>query len=246
MPRRPPTAPVSRKPRAAARNADGSGGGRATRARLLRAGLAIAQRCGLRAVAVRAVAARARVNLGSFVYHFGSRDAFIAELIEQWYGPFHKALQLTVDAGAPPRERLRALLAQVADFLAEHRRFIGHVLMDAAAGEPAARRFMRSIAGRHPALVLQAIVDAQRAGELPPAPPLNTMAFLFAAVGGPMVLLGGLADSGLLPAPFASQLRHAVLDPDGARQRIDWALRGLAAAADAAETPRAAGARGTR
>lgn len=200
-----------------------------TRTRLLRAGLAIARRSGLRAVAVRGVAARARVNLGSFVYHFGSRDAFIAELMEHWYAPFYAALQVTVDREAGPSERLRTLLGQLADFLLEHRAFVAHVLMDAAAGEAGARRFVHSLAGRHPVLVLQAVLDAQRAGQIVPGAPLNAMAFLFASLGAPLLMLGGAADSGLLPKVFVAQLRSDVLDRAAAQQRIDWALRALAA-----------------
>ena len=36
---------------------------------------------GLRGLTVRELAAAAEVNLGSFVYHFGNRDAFIDELV---------------------------------------------------------------------------------------------------------------------------------------------------------------------
>jgi hypothetical protein len=61
-----------------------------------------------------------------------------------------------------------------------------------------------------------------------PGPPLNAMAFLFAALGGPILMLGGLVDGGLLPKPFAAQVRVAVLDRAGAEQRIEWALRALA------------------
>jgi TetR/AcrR family transcriptional repressor of nem operon len=55
------------------------------RERLLQAGLVIAREHGLRAMTVRAVATRAQANLGSFVYHFGTRDTFVAELIERLY-----------------------------------------------------------------------------------------------------------------------------------------------------------------
>ena len=52
-----------------------------TRQKLLDTGLAIATEKGLRGLTVRELAAAAEVNLGSFVYHFGNRDAFIDELV---------------------------------------------------------------------------------------------------------------------------------------------------------------------
>ncbi len=58
-----------------------------TRQKLLDTGLAIATEKGLRGLTVRELAAAAEVNLGSFVYHFGNRDAFIDELVELWYAP---------------------------------------------------------------------------------------------------------------------------------------------------------------
>ena len=51
-----------------------------TRQKLLDTGLAIATDKGLRGLTVRELAAAAEVNLGTFVYHFGNRDAFIDEL----------------------------------------------------------------------------------------------------------------------------------------------------------------------
>src|SRR5882724_6500255 len=69
----------------------------ASRERLLKEGLVIARRSGLRAITVRGVAARARANLGSFVYHFGSREAFVAELLERWYAPLMAEMQIAVD-----------------------------------------------------------------------------------------------------------------------------------------------------
>lgn len=58
-----------------------------TRQKLLDTGLAIATDKGLRGLTVRELAAAAEVNLGTFVYHFGNRDAFIDELVELWYAP---------------------------------------------------------------------------------------------------------------------------------------------------------------
>src|SRR5262245_44306983 len=102
-----------------------------TRTRLLRAGLAIARRSGLRAVTVRGVTARARANLGSFVHHFGTRDAFLEEMVEGWYAPLLLQLQPTLEPQhGPVTERLRRFCLALAQFVIEQRVFITHVLLD--------------------------------------------------------------------------------------------------------------------
>lgn len=200
----------------------------ASRERLLREGLAIARRSGLRAVTVRGVAARARVNLGSFVYHFGSRDAFVAELLERWYAPLMAGMQLAVEATGSPLDRLRDMLRQFVAWVRANNTFIAHVAMDAASGEVAARRFVGSLEQRHPALLLQAIVAAQAAGELRRENPLHVMLFLLSTLALPIVLFHGAGVGKLFPKEFAQAVGPLTIDADAVEQRLGWALQGLA------------------
>ena len=131
-----------------------------TRERLLRSGLVLARKSGLRRLTVRAVAAHAGANLGSFVYHFGSRDAFNAELMERWYAPLWAQLQGVDDGVAAPIERFRRLVLCLFEWVAANRAFVGHLVLDVAAGEPAALAFMRTLVERHPSLIVKAIRDA--------------------------------------------------------------------------------------
>ncbi|GIL05138.1 MAG: TetR family transcriptional regulator [Burkholderiaceae bacterium] len=199
-----------------------------TREKLLRSGLQLARRGGLRALTVRGVAARAHVNLGSFVYHFGNRDAFVAELIERWYAPLLAQLEVTAHAATAPRERLRRLVLQVADWVVANSEFLSQLVMDASAGERAAQRFLRSLGARHPALVLQAIRDAQRARELRAEDPLHVLLFVVSALGVPVLLAQGLGRRGMLPPEFARALRSFASDRAQIERRLDWVLRGLA------------------
>lgn len=198
-----------------------------SRDRLLKEGLAIARKSGLRAVTVRGVAARAKVNLGSFVYHFGSRDAFVAELLERWYAPLFSSMQLAVDADGPPLERLRAMLLQFVDWLRANHVFIAHVLMDAAAGEAAARRFVGTIEQRHPALLLQAIVAAQAAGQVRREHPLHVLLFLLSTLAMPLVLFHGVGVGKLFPKDLAHVLGPLTIEPAAIEARLGWALQGL-------------------
>lgn len=199
----------------------------ATRDRLLRVGARQARRAGLRSLTVRGVCQQAGVNLGSFVYHFGSRDAFVAELIEHWYAPLLGRLTATVDEAQPPQWRLRALLLQLGDWAATNSRFITHVLMDAAAGEAAAQRFVRTLANRHPALILRVVSEAQRAGTLPRVEPLNVLLFLMGAIALPILLADRLAEARLAPAQLTRALMAFARERTHREQRLDWALAGL-------------------
>ena len=228
-PARPRRDPV-RAPRLRTASAD-------NRARLLRVGRSLVARHGLRGLTVRALAQKAGVNLGSFVYHFGTREAFIAELIEDWYAPFYGALQVTEQADAPPLQRLRALLVQLLEFVVANRGFVLHVIADAATGEPAARRFMQSLASRHPAMLLRVLAEAQEAGDIVRALPLQQMVFVLASSAVPVVVFTGLQQARALPRELAPALDALADDLGAALQRLDWALAGLRAGALDGERP---------
>jgi AcrR family transcriptional regulator len=208
-----------------------------TRERLLRAGLRQARRSGVRSITVRGLCQQAGANLGTFVYHFGSRDAFVGEVIERWYAPLLESLAATVDRDAAPLARLRALVLQMADWAAENRQFITHVLMDAAGGEPAAVRFVRSLAGRHPALILRVIGEAQAARVLPPGEPANMLLFLMGAIALPMLLVERMTEAHLAPTELSRALSRLAHEREFREQRIDWALTGLAKESGHAKRP---------
>lgn len=198
------------------------------RERLLRAGLTVARRSGFKALTVRAVAAQAQANLGSFVYHFGSRAAFVDELIERWYAPLFAELQLSAGAAGDPLAALRRVLLQLVAWLVENRAFVARLLLDAGAGEPGALRFLRTLDRRHPALLLQLIGQAQRAGQLRRDDPLHQMMFVMTTLAVPVLVFHLLGRRGMAPPPLVRAL--SALSTDGAQieTRLDWALRGLA------------------
>jgi TetR/AcrR family transcriptional regulator, transcriptional repressor for nem operon len=198
-----------------------------TRQRLLAVGTRLAGRDGLRALTVRGVCDAAGANPGTFVYHFGTREAFVGELIELWYAPLMDGLTATIDSGAPPLLRLRLLLEQLAAWVSANSRFITTLILDAAAGEVAAQRFLRSLAGRHPPLILRVLREGQKAGVLRKADPLHQMLFLMSSLALPILLADRVASSGLAPRPLASGLRRFARNRESIAQRLDWALAGL-------------------
>jgi AcrR family transcriptional regulator len=203
-------------------------GDRGTRERILRHGRQIVTQAGLRGLTVRRLAARAHVNLGTFVYHFGTRDAFITELMESWYAPLYTRLKLTADEHLAPLARLHRFLLQFASFLVENRPLIRNLIMDAFDGERAALRFIRSLAARHPALLFELIRQAQQAGELPAGDPLQAGIFLAGATVLPSIWIGILLPKDFVPAPLRSVIQQLAVAPEQIEQRFEWALDGVA------------------
>jgi AcrR family transcriptional regulator len=197
-----------------------------TRERLLRAGLALAQQQGLRALTVRAVAAEAGANLGSFVYHFGSRDAFVTELIERLYAPL--TAQLQGDASGPDAlQNLRRVLLDLVGWLVQQRVFLAHLVMDAGAGEAPAQHFLQSMDRRHPALLLALIGQAQQAGVLRRDDPMHQLLFLMSTLAAPVLMFQLVGQHGLAPPALAQAMTPFTVEPALIETRLDWALRAL-------------------
>ena len=199
-----------------------------TRQKLLDTGLTIATDKGLRGLTMRELAAAAEVNLGTFVYHFGNRDAFIDELVELWYAPLFDEHKAVAARGTYPSAlaTFEATMVAVIALVARQRSFINHLFGDALAGESAAQRFLLSLPRRHPLLLLEQVQKAQAEGALVAGNPLQLMIFIMGSVGLPLVIAGGGRQLGWLPpeaAPFLSQIDN----PEAAPQRLTWALRGL-------------------
>jgi AcrR family transcriptional regulator len=198
--------------------------------RLLAAGLARARTEGLRRLTVRAVAQDAGINLGSFVYHFGSREAFIGQLIEHWYAPLLARAQGRMFASAARSQgadMLLAALMDVVDIVLEERQFIGQLVADAAAGEAPARAFLQSCGDRHPALLLHAITLAQAAGELREADPRHLLLMFMSAIGLPVLLFESLSGRDILPLTLVDAFEAFALQRTHIEARLGWVLEGL-------------------
>jgi AcrR family transcriptional regulator len=198
-----------------------------TRQLLLDKGLELARDRGLRGLTVRELTACAGANLGTFVYHFGNRDRFIEELVELWYAPLYAQLKDLAGAasGTSALERLDSALWALMQWALAHSPIVGQLAADALAGEPGVRAFAARLPRRHPLLLLRLLRDAQTEGHLGPGPALPKLLFLMAATGMPIVLSQSLGAQQWMPRLRA--LRQVACDPKAARQRLDWALRGL-------------------
>jgi AcrR family transcriptional regulator len=198
-----------------------------TRLALLDAGRAIVLADGFQALTVRRVAAAAHANVGSFVYHFGSRDRFVCELIEAWYEPVMAGLSLVVDAEAAPVARLRLAVLQLIDFAIAEDVFLGRLLNAAIASDAPARRFLGSLAGRHPRILIKLIRAAQSSGAIVDDDPVQVLMFIMSTVGLPRLLSSAWNGPPLFEKTLAATLSRMSRDRTRIVQRLSWALRGL-------------------
>jgi AcrR family transcriptional regulator len=198
-----------------------------TREQLLAAGRRIILTRGFAALTIREVAAGAGANLGSFVYHFGTREAFIEALLESWYAPLFARIRRVVASEGGGLERLRAAILELIEFSDGEDVFLGRVLFAAASGEKPARAFLRSLTRRHPRLLVAAVQAAQQEGSLVREDPLQVLCFLMASVGLPRLLAAAWQGPPLFGKALSAALGRIARDRSRIEQRLDWGLRGL-------------------
>lgn len=198
-----------------------------TRDRLLAAGHGVVTRRGFRGLTIRAVAQAADANLGSFVYHFGTRDAFVRALIEEWYAPVFAGVSSIAGGGGVPLARLRGAIMQLIDFGLDHAEFMGSIIMAAADSDAPAGDFLQSLAGRHPRLLLNLIEQARADRTLVDEEPMQILCFLMASVALPLLVANAWQMPPLFGKTLSARLGRIARDRERILQRLDWAFQGL-------------------
>ncbi len=74
-----------------------------------------------------------------FVYHFGTRAAFVEVLIEECYAPLQCAVSCRAAGVAQPLAGLRTAIFSVVDFSLAHDGLMGRILMAAADNDEPAK-----------------------------------------------------------------------------------------------------------
>ncbi|HEX5686059.1 MAG TPA: TetR family transcriptional regulator [Ideonella sp.] len=194
---------------------------------LLRSGLALLPQLGCAGLSVRRVAEHAGVNPAMFHYHFGSKAAFLQAVLQQLYEQMFAKLSAGATREGPVLDRLQAALITLGTFVREHHALVGRLAVDAANGETVVHDFVRANAPRHLGLLMQLMAEAEAAGELQPAPPLQRFVFLMGAVLSPMLAAPAMASLGVAPAIVGNAVQAQVLSDAAIKQRVQMALIAL-------------------
>ena len=141
------------------------------RNKILQAGLPVLFRSGYHAASVRDICAAASAPQGSFTNHFRSKEAFAAEVLDQYFdylkGLVSKALN---DETLTPRQRLKRYLDVITDKLEHDRWMIGCLIGDfslqVSSHSKLLRKRLDSIFREWRTLFASCIAAAQSAGEI--------------------------------------------------------------------------------
>jgi TetR/AcrR family transcriptional repressor of nem operon len=141
------------------------------RNQILRAGMPVLFRSGYHGASVRDICAAAGAPQGSFTNHFRSKEAFVVEVLDQYFD-YLKGLvrQALNDQALTPRQRLKRYLDVITDKLERDRWKIGCLIGDfslqATSHSNRLRKRLDSIFREWRTLFASCIADAQSAGEI--------------------------------------------------------------------------------
>ena len=108
--------------------------GGATGAALIESGTALFARHGYDGASVRAITRAAGANLGAVTYHFGSKRAFYAAVLESRMGPLYRHLRAAAEVEGPPLQRIENALRAFFEHLHEHPEIPRLMLQETASG----------------------------------------------------------------------------------------------------------------
>jgi AcrR family transcriptional regulator len=192
-----------------------SGGG--TREQLVEATLACLAEQGLAGTTSRAIAARAGANLAAITYHYGSKDALVAEAlltsVRRWLEPVLAVLR----SDDEPTERTVRAVAALQSSLAEARATLP-LHLAAVTTRPrnaALRAGLDELLGEVHDLLAGQIADQVTSGYLPPWVDADAMAHLLVAMADGIALHAVLQPEAVDPNALVAQALALLLAARG-------------------------------
>jgi TetR/AcrR family transcriptional repressor of nem operon len=111
---------------------------------ILDAGLLVMFRSGYEGSSVRDICAAAGAPFGSFINHFGSKEAFVKEVLNRYFANLQETVRSTLnDASLSPRQRLQQYLQIISGLLADDRWNRGCLIGDLSLGASAQSDLLR-------------------------------------------------------------------------------------------------------
>lgn len=193
---------------------------------LLQAGRELFPRFGAAGLSVRRLAARAGVNPGMFHYHFGTKDAFVARLLQETYDSMFANLELAAASGSVP-SALHAALCVLGRFARDHAQLLRRLFIDALAGDAQATAFLRANVPRHLGVLVALVRSGQREGSVRRMPPVQAVALVAGGVAAPVLIASALAEAGLAERATARAFSAAIATDRAIAARARCALAGI-------------------
>ncbi len=203
---------------------------RNTDALLIQAGRKLLPETGVSGLTLRRVAAAAKVNLGMFHYHFGSKREFARRVLQEIYEDFFKNFSMESGGMAPARQRLRQALVILSRFARDNRKLLLAIVRDVLEGDAEATEFAKANIPRHVGIITGLVQECQRQGELRGIPLPLALSFLLGATAMPNVAMG-IIEKAAAKRPFGltlPELFSVFISDKAIAARVDMALAALA------------------
>jgi AcrR family transcriptional regulator len=200
------------------------------RERLIAVGKEHFLKAGSKGLSVRKVANEANANLGSFVYHFKTKELFIAEVLESHYGEFVDIFNAEIEklgSFSTPLQKLECLIKKMTVFAGEKGPLVIRLLMDALQGEDAVVKALAKRPPRHIAMLIDIIKECQDQGTVrDDVEPALIYLLCVASVGLPQIFVQQLSLN--FKTAQAKGLSQRILGASFEKVRIDFAMKGIA------------------
>lgn len=183
---------------------------------------------GASGLSMRKVAAKAKVNLGMFHYHFKSKEEFTQRVLETIYEEFFKKFSLETTEGTS-LERLRKALFLLGQFSRDNRKLIVSLISDILNGDKEVIRFVKSNIGRHFKILGQLISECIDQGLIDELPLPILLFQILGVVGIPHLAIEFIQRMGVL-RPFGvttSVITKSMLTDSALSKRVEFALKSV-------------------
>lgn len=197
--------------------------------RLIKVGKEHVLRDGVKSLVIRKVGHQAKVNLGSFVYYFGTKQSFVESIIQSLYLDFYLSFDELVSKMEPntsPLKKLRYLSEAMMLVAKDKGHIINRFLLDFLGGEQIVIRAFEKKPPEHWFKFLEVIKDCQRSGTIRnDLEPKEIYLILFSAVGLPYLFSKHLIDQ--TKSKKINDFFGQSMSPLTTEQRLDIIFRGL-------------------
>ncbi len=202
---------------------------RHTDEKLVQAALALLPTTGYTRLSMRAVAAKAGVNLGMFHYHFKNKEEFTRRVANEFYATFFKQFTLEMEAGKNPKEQLRKAVLTAIRFVRDHRRLFFALGRDMLEGDATIVRLLEDLLPRHGVIIVRLIRECKKQGQIADLPLPVIITFILGIVAGPVLLMTVLERAKLhQPLDLIKQIALPFMVTDRIiEQRLDLAFHAM-------------------
>jgi AcrR family transcriptional regulator len=169
--------------------------------KLIQAALELLPETGYSGLKMRAVAKRARVNLGMFHYYFRSKEEFLERVANEFYDNFYKNFTLEAASGGSSREKLWNAIAAIVAFGKKNRQLVLALAKDVLENEQQLVRLLEKLFPRHGIILIKLIRQCQKEGIIADIPLPMAITFLMGSIFGPIAIMTVL-EKVKLKAPY--------------------------------------------